>query len=241
MRNDSTRDKLKRGARALFSERGIDNVTTREIVRAAGQKNAGSLHYYFRTKEALVRELVRDGARALDAERARRLERVLGRSPEPTARELIEVIVLPAICFSDTAEGLGYIRFATLLQMNHRALLREALGNENRTYDHCMALLAKRLCGVPEGLLKQRLAFVGQFISASLSAREAAMASGDRAAQFWAREHTTDNLIDSIENMLTGPASLSTQRRYGALASAPAASQPRGSLAATSAPQGMER
>ncbi len=239
MHHDTTRDKLKFGARALFSERGIDNVTTREIVRAAGQKNAGSLHYYFRTKEALVRELVRDGARALDAQRARRLDALLASSSEPNPRQLIEVIVLPAISFSDTPEGMGYIRFITLLQMNHRALLREALGQENDTYQRCMALLAARLPEVPEGLLKQRLAFVGQFVSASLSAREAAMAAGDRTAQFWARPHTTDNLIDTIENMLTGPASADTLAQHPVPA-APGARAPELTGAAHSA-QAMER
>ena len=60
------RDQIKLAARRLFAERGVDGVSTREIVKAAGQKNQGSLNYYFGTKEELVRELVVDGAKLID-------------------------------------------------------------------------------------------------------------------------------------------------------------------------------
>ena len=57
------REQIKLAARRLFAIRGIDGVSVREIVEAAEQKNHGSLAYYFGTKEALVRELVADGAK----------------------------------------------------------------------------------------------------------------------------------------------------------------------------------
>jgi AcrR family transcriptional regulator len=41
-------------------------VSVRDIVLAAGQRNSGSLRYYFGTKEDLARELVADGAKLID-------------------------------------------------------------------------------------------------------------------------------------------------------------------------------
>src|SRR5205085_1882241 len=43
----TTRDKLVDAAARLFAERGIDNVSINEIVRAAGQRNASAVHYHF--------------------------------------------------------------------------------------------------------------------------------------------------------------------------------------------------
>ena len=45
----------------FVARRGVDGVTVREIVAASGQKNHGSLTYYFGSKEELVRELVARG------------------------------------------------------------------------------------------------------------------------------------------------------------------------------------
>ncbi len=43
----STRDRLLDAAARLYAERGIDNVSLAEIVRAADQRNASAVHYHF--------------------------------------------------------------------------------------------------------------------------------------------------------------------------------------------------
>ena len=49
-----TRDKLVAAAERLFAERGANNVSLREINRAAGQKNVAALHYHFGSRRALM-------------------------------------------------------------------------------------------------------------------------------------------------------------------------------------------
>jgi DNA-binding transcriptional regulator YbjK len=44
----STRQRIKRAARRLFALKGVDAVAVRDILAAAGQKNASSLNYLFR-------------------------------------------------------------------------------------------------------------------------------------------------------------------------------------------------
>lgn len=55
-----TRKNIKVAARRLFAEHGLEAVTVREIVAAAGAKNGGSLNYYFKSKEGLVLELINE-------------------------------------------------------------------------------------------------------------------------------------------------------------------------------------
>ena len=47
-------DKIKRIARQLFAERGVDGVTVRDIAEASGQKNHAAVAYYFGSKDALL-------------------------------------------------------------------------------------------------------------------------------------------------------------------------------------------
>ena len=60
---------LKAVALRLFAERGPDGVTVRQIAEHAGQKNHAAVGYHFGSKEALIRELIIDGARAMDVRR----------------------------------------------------------------------------------------------------------------------------------------------------------------------------
>ena len=65
MKADIARDAIKRAAQSLFAARGVDAVSVREILTAAGQRNGASLHYYFGSKDDLVAQLVIDGARLI--------------------------------------------------------------------------------------------------------------------------------------------------------------------------------
>lgn len=55
-----TRHNIKVAARRLFAEHGLEAVTVRQIVAAAGAKNGGSLNYYFKSKEGLILELINE-------------------------------------------------------------------------------------------------------------------------------------------------------------------------------------
>jgi len=52
----STRDKIMKAAAKLFSERGYDRVSTREIAAAIGI-NSASIYYHFPSKEDILRSL----------------------------------------------------------------------------------------------------------------------------------------------------------------------------------------
>ena len=52
------REQILRAAEQLFSSRGINGVSLREITRAAGQRNSSALQYHFGDRAGLVRAVV---------------------------------------------------------------------------------------------------------------------------------------------------------------------------------------
>jgi AcrR family transcriptional regulator len=215
VRGGDTRNSLKLAAQRLFAARGVDGVTVREIIAASRQRNSGALHYYFGTKEALVRELVVDGAKIVDDRRNSMLDAMESHGGPHDVREVIEVLVWPStgLGIEEGTEG-SYTRFVTSLQMNNYALFMDALQNKwNSAFTRCLDYIRLFLPNTPTSVLNQRMVFMGFLLGASLSAREAAFNDHSRAHPLWEAPHTMDNLIDTIEAMLEGAISLQTQEK----------------------------
>ena len=75
----TTRERIKGAARDLFALNGVEAVTVRDIVRAAGGKNVSALNYYFGSKEELIETLIRDALAAANARWDRGLNRARSR------------------------------------------------------------------------------------------------------------------------------------------------------------------
>ena len=52
------RDLILDAAARLFAERGVDNVSIAEIVRAAGQRNTSAVHYHFGSRDEVLRAVL---------------------------------------------------------------------------------------------------------------------------------------------------------------------------------------
>lgn len=210
MTDNQTRSLLKDSAIRLFARRGLDGVSVRDIVLEAGQKNSGSLHYYFGSKEELARELVADGAKLIDERRNAKL-RVLEEAGRPIKlREIIEILVWPSTQLTDTGEG-NYIRFITLLQMSHRQFFFSSLeGKWASGYERCLNHIRKILSGVDPEIVDQRLFFMSLLLRSALSSREAALETGV-SHRFWTPAFTMENLMDSVESILKSKPSRATE------------------------------
>jgi AcrR family transcriptional regulator len=204
MKDTTTRDLLKLAARRLFAHRGLDGVSVRDIVLAAGQRNSGSLHYYFGTKENLARELVSDGAKLIDQRRNAQLDDIERAGGPRRLREVIEVLVWPSTGLAgERGEEDTYIRFITILQMSHRQLFLDALeGRWASGYERCLAHIRRLLKEIDPVIVTQRLVFMSLYMRAAMSSREAALEAGSQSHHFWSAEITMQNLIDTIEGIL---------------------------------------
>lgn len=205
-RGDLTRNELKRAARRLFAERGIAAVGMRDILDAAGQRNAAAVHYYFGGKDDLLRELVADGARAIDARRQAMLDAAEAQPGGATLDDVVRAMLLPNIDIPGETDGARtYLRFIGNLQAERRALFQEAAGGESRAYGRCLDHVRRLLSDRPTAAINQRLLFAGLAMQAILEAREAALDGADEGNHpYWTRSGAVDAIVDSVEGILLG-------------------------------------
>jgi len=98
---ETTRDLLLRTAERLYAERGLAQVSNRQIVEAAGQANNSALTYHVGTRADLIHAIIRAHAEPI-ARRTRELvERTRG-STDP--RDHVASLVLP---YTDHLATLG--------------------------------------------------------------------------------------------------------------------------------------
>lgn len=95
---EDTKQRVLRVAEALFADKGVENVSLRELTAAAGA-NLGAVNYHFGTKDVLV-EAVFDALSArVNAERLAALDDVLAtaasKKRKPAARAVLATFLRP--------------------------------------------------------------------------------------------------------------------------------------------------
>lgn len=108
-----TRDRLLAEAEKLFARRGVDRVTSREIVEAADQRNVSAVTYYFGSREGLLQEILSRRGGPVDIQRMRYRD-LLG--DEPTVDDLLRCLIKPYIGLLTESEGRCYVRIVAQLR-----------------------------------------------------------------------------------------------------------------------------
>ncbi|NOL44822.1 TetR/AcrR family transcriptional regulator [Kribbella sandramycini] len=91
-RVNATRELILVTAERMFAERGIHEVSNRQISEAAGQGNNTAVGYHFGTKADLIRAILRRHSGAVEE---RRQELVAALPPDADLRAWVEVLVRP--------------------------------------------------------------------------------------------------------------------------------------------------
>lgn len=205
-RGSSTRNELKRAARRLFAERGIAAVGMREVVDAAGQRNAAAVHYYFGSKDELLRELLIDGADLIDAQRCALFDELEARGAVEL-EEVVRAMVLPNIVFrGPTGEHETYFRFIVNVQNERRALFRDTVPEHSDGFRRFVAHVHRLLSPIAAATINQRILFASLALQTLVAAREASLdrsSGGDH--HFWSRPDALTGMIDAVHAILTGP------------------------------------
>src|SRR6185295_6139770 len=94
---NETRERILDTAERLFAERGYSATSLRSII-AAAKVNLAAVHYHFRTKEALLDEVLKRRLEPVNRERLAMLdacEQAVGNAPPPLEGVLTALIEPP--------------------------------------------------------------------------------------------------------------------------------------------------
>ena len=157
----STPERILQAAERLFSERGIDGVSLREITSTAGV-NSAAAHYHFGSKDAVLAELFTRRARPIAERRAQLLGALkAGRQGRPVLEDVLRAFLQPALDLVDTPEGIAFTRLRARLMFERDDVKREIMA---RTFDAtsrmAMDALARALPKLPQKELQWRFHFL---------------------------------------------------------------------------------
>lgn len=121
-RSAATKNALMRAAEKLIAERGVENVSIREIVAAAGQKNESALQYHFNNLSGLLVAIHSERSEQVRSKRADLLEALLASTPEPSLRQLCSLMIEPT--FQLARSGVAFRRY--IKAFGHELALSES-------------------------------------------------------------------------------------------------------------------
>ena len=208
-----TRAKLVAAAERLFAERGANNVSLREINRAAGQKNVAALHYHFGSRRALMLAIFERRMAGINQRRLAMLDEMSKAGLDGDCHSIVEAMILPlAEQLADPARGGHYVRFLAQAVADPDVDIGDLIRGR---FDHGFAairrLLRTILAKLPPAIVEQRIRLASKQMVYALADRERHMATGDgHPDDLWL---FIDNLIDSTAGMLTAPVSNTTRAR----------------------------
>jgi len=197
-----TRRSIKVAARRLFAERGVEAVTVREIVAAAGAKNGGSLNYYFKSKEGLILELLTDLFRESSSAWLEGLTSLEKRGGAQSVRDVVEVIVLApdTTKFSDSAPTSS--RFLASVLFTRRKMITDFLEQMNfSVFGRLLQYIEEMNPDVPGPIMRQRLIYFAWYVLSVRAAYETWIASRKRS-EIWSGYDPLLNLVETATGLL---------------------------------------
>lgn len=200
----STPDRLLDAATRLFAERGVDNVSLAEIVRAAGQRNTSAIRYHFGSRDDVLAAVLAGHVTTIAQRRRELVEWAKCRS-DSDRTAAAEAIVRPLTEFAQRgwreraylqigSEMMGALDRAT---PEVRDLMDRTAGRE------AWRLLRDRCPEVPADLWRVRreicIAFIGR------AAADRARSLDERQERALSDDRFVLNLIEMVLGAMTAP------------------------------------
>lgn len=201
----STRDLLLDAATRLFAERGVDNVSIAEVVRAAGQRNMSAVHYHFGSRDDLLLAVLDRHVPAIAARRRELLDLARTR-PRRDVRAAAEAVVRPVTEFAQRGwRERAYLQIGSELSgalERSSPAVRDLLA---RTAGHeAWDLLRERCPGVPSDLWRVRREICIVFIGRAAADRARHLDGGGRR-RVLSDDRFVDNLVDMVLGAMRAP------------------------------------
>lgn len=113
----NTRDRILEVAERLFADEGYSRVSLRRITTEAGA-NMAAVHYYFRTKEALLKAIFETRAAPLTAERERLLAELESEGNAADIKAVLAAFLGPGIRLGRTPQGAVFNRLSAICSVD---------------------------------------------------------------------------------------------------------------------------
>ena len=194
-RGASTRELILAAAERLLAERGLDNVSHRQIATAAGQGNVSAVNYHFGTTTDLVRAIVHRHGQAVEELRTRWVEAA---EASGELRDWLACLIHPA---AEHLESLGrptwWARFNALVGTDprYRDLTAAELG-QSEGLTRTVAALARSADHLPAAVRQERGEMTRLLAVHVFAQRETALAADLPVARpTW--RGSADGLVDA--------------------------------------------
>ena len=197
-RGEATRLALMRAAEKLIAENGSSNVTIREILEAAAQKNESALQYHFKNMAGLVGATHRFRDEQIVEARVICLAELAAKPQPPALRDIAHVMVSPTFRLArEHSDFRRYIRaFSLQLASGEGRALLSVRKNAGNTDAQIAALLRRALPHLDANGYERRLEAAIRFASVSMHAHS------QQSNAF--RGKTSDLFFESLLDGLVG-------------------------------------
>ena len=199
-----------RAAEKLIAQAGVENVSIRKIIAAAGQKNESALQYHFKNLTGLLDAIHAQRSEQVQAKRAKSLAAALTETPEPSLRRLCTLMVEPTFQLARrSVEFRRYVKaFGHELAISETSPLQavSSKGGGGLSGQQIGALLREALPHLDEEAYRQRME-AGIMLCSACMYRQARQKNAFRGQQSDLFLH---NLIDALVGLLSAPVSPET-------------------------------
>ncbi|MFC8530766.1 TetR/AcrR family transcriptional regulator [Nocardia sp. NPDC057227] len=197
----STDRRLVAAAERLFAERGIDAVSLRAVMAAAGA-NVASVHYHFGSKDALVRAVIRARGGEISVRRAELLDAAGASAPSP--RALAEAFVRPVAEAMAAGGGDWVTVVADVITVNHGAL-RQVTEEFTAQAVRFTELLTRLHPELPPRTVRFRLTQAMTFTFQTLGDRDRLRDILALSGTHLTADEVLAELLDTVTAILAGP------------------------------------
>lgn len=191
------RERIILAAEELIAERGL-GASLRDIAVAAGQRNNSAVHYYFGSRDGLIRAILDRRMAPMEQRRLALLTSYEVAGGGDDVRTLVEIMVRPMFTVPYQDGSTHYARFLEQVR-THPAIADARLSPEHwPAVQIITARLDRALGGLPARTRRRRLASMATVLFALLADRERSPRRSVKA--------TEEDVIDMLVGLLTAGA-----------------------------------
>lgn len=152
----SSEELLLDSAERLIGRHGYEGVSLRQISQAAGSANNSAIHYYFKNKDGLIREIIKRRAAAIDERRQALLASLREEKREHDPAAIMEVLLRPIADERDAEGNCPYAAFLLALRVLGDITHWQTIADSPRLTRQLYNLLKKSLAGIPREVVEMR-------------------------------------------------------------------------------------